>query len=108
MMSRRVSRRRQRSSWYCVRYCDPGSSDRLVGEEAERYWMGAGRPFDATPRGEAESRLGGVDLYIGGNEHGDRYGGCLRSRHNYGDRVLGGCCRGNGHTFGAGNFGADG
>jgi leucyl-tRNA synthetase len=41
------------SCWYYLRFIDPRNSDRLVGEEAERYWMG-----DA-----------GVDLYIGGVEH---------------------------------------
>src|SRR5205823_9158968 len=28
------------SCWYYLRYCDPRNSDRFVGEEAERYWMG--------------------------------------------------------------------
>ena len=41
------------SCWYYLRYCDPKNADRLVGEEAEAYWMGGG----------------GVDLYIGGSEH---------------------------------------
>ncbi|MEE8103947.1 MAG: leucine--tRNA ligase [Planctomycetota bacterium] len=41
------------SCWYFLRYCDPNNSERLVSEEAERYWMG-----------EA-----GIDLYIGGSEH---------------------------------------
>jgi len=41
------------SCWYYLRFIDPGNSDRLVGEEAERYWMGDS----------------GVDLYIGGVEH---------------------------------------
>ncbi|MFI4896215.1 MAG: leucine--tRNA ligase [Phycisphaerales bacterium JB059] len=41
------------SCWYFLRYCDPKNADELVGEEAERYWMGGG----------------GVDLYIGGAEH---------------------------------------
>jgi len=41
------------SCWYYLRFIDPGNSERLVGEEAERYWMG-------------ES---GVDLYVGGVEH---------------------------------------
>ncbi|MCB9853202.1 MAG: class I tRNA ligase family protein, partial [Phycisphaerales bacterium] len=41
------------SCWYYLRYCDPKNSDRLIGEQAERYWMGDN----------------GVDLYIGGSEH---------------------------------------
>jgi leucyl-tRNA synthetase len=41
------------SCWYYLRFIEPGNSDRLVGEEAERYWMGDS----------------GVDLYIGGVEH---------------------------------------
>ena len=41
------------SCWYHLRYCDPTNPDRLIGEEADRYWLGEG----------------GVDLYIGGAEH---------------------------------------
>ncbi|MHC4952756.1 MAG: leucine--tRNA ligase [Planctomycetota bacterium] len=41
------------SCWYHLRYCDPKNSERLVGREADAYWMGAS----------------GVDLYIGGAEH---------------------------------------
>jgi leucyl-tRNA synthetase len=41
------------SCWYYLRYCDPKNNDALVGEAAERYWMGEN----------------GVDLYIGGSEH---------------------------------------
>jgi len=44
------------SCWYYLRYCDPANSERFVGEAAERYWMGGGKP-------------GGVDLYVGGTEH---------------------------------------
>ncbi|MEP6698725.1 MAG: leucine--tRNA ligase [Verrucomicrobiota bacterium] len=44
------------SCWYYLRFCDPGNHERFVGEEAEQYWMGGGKP-------------GGVDLYIGGVEH---------------------------------------
>jgi leucyl-tRNA synthetase len=40
------------SCWYYLRYCDAKNSNRLVGKEAEAYWM-----------------KGAVDLYIGGNEH---------------------------------------
>ena len=41
------------SCWYYLRYCEPRNSERLVGTEAESYWMGQH----------------GVDLYIGGAEH---------------------------------------
>jgi len=44
------------SCWYYLRYCDPTNNERFVSEEAERYWMGGGKP-------------GGVDLYVGGTEH---------------------------------------
>lgn len=41
------------SCWYYLRYCDSKNAEQLIGKEAEEYWMGEG----------------GVDLYIGGNEH---------------------------------------
>jgi leucyl-tRNA synthetase len=41
------------SCWYYLRFADPGNAERLVGEAAERYWMGEH----------------GVDLYVGGVEH---------------------------------------
>jgi leucyl-tRNA synthetase len=44
------------SCWYYLRFCDPKNDARLVGEEAELYWMGGPKP-------------GGVDLYVGGTEH---------------------------------------
>ena len=44
------------SCWYYLRYCDARNSERFVGVEAEKYWMGGGKP-------------GGVDLYVGGTEH---------------------------------------
>jgi leucyl-tRNA synthetase len=44
------------SCWYYLRYIDSRNSDRFVGAEAEKYWMGGGKP-------------GGVDLYVGGTEH---------------------------------------
>ncbi|MDZ4287309.1 MAG: leucine--tRNA ligase [Prosthecobacter sp.] len=44
------------SCWYYLRYCDAQNKDRFVSEEAEKYWMGGGKP-------------GGVDLYVGGTEH---------------------------------------
>src|SRR6476620_4922148 len=62
------------SCWYYIRFCDPQSDRRFVGEDAERYWMGG-------ENGEARSSSfvirhpsfprgpGGVDLYVGGTEH---------------------------------------
>jgi leucyl-tRNA synthetase len=44
------------SCWYYLRYISPGDQQRFVDAEAERYWMGGGKP-------------GGVDLYVGGTEH---------------------------------------
>ncbi|MBB5030833.1 leucine--tRNA ligase [Prosthecobacter vanneervenii] len=44
------------SCWYYLRYCDAKNCERFVGEAAEKYWMGGGKP-------------GGVDLYVGGTEH---------------------------------------
>jgi len=41
------------SCWYYLRYCDNKNSKQLIGVAAQDYWMGEG----------------GVDLYIGGNEH---------------------------------------
>ena len=46
------------SCWYFIRYCDPTNSEALVGKAAEQYWLG---PNDHSK--------GGVDLYIGGDEH---------------------------------------
>ena len=44
------------SCWYYLRYCDAKNTECFVGEAAEKYWMGGGKP-------------GGVDLYVGGTEH---------------------------------------
>jgi leucyl-tRNA synthetase len=44
------------SCWYYLRYCDARNAERFVGIEAERFWMGGGKP-------------GGVDLYVGGTEN---------------------------------------
>ncbi|MCB9182123.1 MAG: leucine--tRNA ligase [Flavobacteriales bacterium] len=38
------------SSWYFLRYMDPGNTERFASEEAVKYW-------------------GPVDLYVGGSEH---------------------------------------
>jgi leucyl-tRNA synthetase len=50
------------SCWYYLRYCDPRNEARFVGREAERYWM-------VRQRTDGQPHAGGVDLYIGGNEH---------------------------------------
>src|SRR2546423_169470 len=44
------------SCWYYLRFCDPQTDKRFVGEEAERYWAAGNHP-------------GTVDLYVGGTEH---------------------------------------
>ncbi len=57
------------SCWYFLRFCDPQNQERFVGEEAERYWMGAPRERAAQRSSEEKGDQGGVDLYIGGAEH---------------------------------------
>ncbi|TDC20842.1 leucine--tRNA ligase [Streptomyces sp. 8K308] len=47
------------SCWYHLRYLDPHNDQALVDPEVERYWTG---PREGLP-------TGGVDLYIGGQEH---------------------------------------
>jgi len=48
------------SSWYFMRYCDPGNADAMVADGTQ-YWMGGGMGGAAgTP---------GMDQYIGGIEH---------------------------------------
>ena len=68
------------SCWYYIRFCDPENDQRFVGEEAERYWMGA-KSSESRVQGSGDStetrnlkpetlpKPGGVDLYIGGTEH---------------------------------------
>ncbi len=61
------------SCWYYLRFCDPRNGEKLVGAEAEKYWMGNGSKVQG-PRSkveEAKNKLspGGVDLYVGGVEH---------------------------------------
>ncbi|WP_197319570.1 leucine--tRNA ligase [Saccharomonospora sp. NB11] len=52
------------SCWYQLRYIDPENEQRFVDPENERYWMGP-RPEEHGPNDP-----GGLDLYIGGVEHG--------------------------------------
>ncbi|MGP9537483.1 leucine--tRNA ligase [Brachybacterium sp. AOP43-C2-M15] len=47
------------SSWYHLRYIDPTEDEVLVRPENEAYWLG--------PR--EDGGVGGVDLYVGGQEH---------------------------------------
>ncbi|MGH8793301.1 MAG: leucine--tRNA ligase [Stackebrandtia sp.] len=47
------------SCWYQLRYIDPFEPDRIADPVNERYWM--------APRSDDD--CGGVDLYIGGQEH---------------------------------------
>ena len=46
------------SCWYYLRYLDPTNEDHLVDSAVEQYWMT-----------DAQGRVGGVDLYVGGVEH---------------------------------------
>jgi len=76
------------SCWYYLRFCDPQNDKRFVGEEAERYWMGAdndearmtndegmtkheplGNSSFVIRHSSFKSTPGGVDLYVGGTEH---------------------------------------
>ncbi|MET0144210.1 MAG: leucine--tRNA ligase [Ilumatobacteraceae bacterium] len=51
------------SCWYELRYCDPTNELAFVDPDVERYWMG--------PRTDIRpDHPGGVDLYVGGVEHG--------------------------------------
>lgn len=47
------------SCWYELRYLDPHNDEKLVDPAIEQYWMG---PREGMPHG-------GVDLYVGGQEH---------------------------------------
>ena len=51
------------SCWYELRYCDPTNENAFVDPAVERYWMGP--QTDLRP-----DHPGGVDLYVGGVEHG--------------------------------------
>jgi leucyl-tRNA synthetase len=76
------------SCWYYLRFCDPGNTERFVGETPERYWMGgnndearmtkhegmtkpesSGTSSFAIRHSSIPAQPGGVDLYIGGVEH---------------------------------------
>jgi len=46
------------SSWYALRYADNRNDAALISREADAYWM----------KGDG-SKMGGVDLYLGGSEH---------------------------------------
>ncbi|WP_152362540.1 leucine--tRNA ligase [Microlunatus speluncae] len=51
------------SSWYQLRYVDPTDAEQLCAPENERYWLGP------QPGRHGADDPGGVDLYIGGQEH---------------------------------------
>ena len=51
------------SCWYYLRYLDPSSDEVLVDPELEKFWLAPGHS------GDADDRVGGVDLYVGGVEH---------------------------------------
>ncbi|MBX3315407.1 MAG: leucine--tRNA ligase [Phycisphaeraceae bacterium] len=55
------------SCWYYLRYCDANNQSRFIGKPAESYWM-TGRVATSHER-PIPTPIGGVDLYIGGNEH---------------------------------------
>jgi leucyl-tRNA synthetase len=52
------------SSWYQLRYVDPTNTEVICAPENEKYWLGP------RPEIHGENDPGGVDLYIGGIEHG--------------------------------------
>jgi len=56
------------SSWYYLRYLDPGNQQEFCNPDIEKYWMNPSAPADdEIPAGQSE--IGGVDLYVGGAEH---------------------------------------
>jgi len=52
------------SSWYQLRYVDPTNTEQICAPENEKYWLGR------RPEIHGPNDPGGVDLYIGGIEHG--------------------------------------
>ncbi|MEM6551890.1 MAG: class I tRNA ligase family protein [Planctomycetota bacterium] len=54
------------SCWYYLRYLDPRNEHQLVGSDAERYWMLSEKTSGGSGGG---THAGGVDLYVGGQEH---------------------------------------
>ncbi len=56
------------SCWYFLRYLDPANNDVMVDPEVEKYWMGKqAKPVAGAPEGTVDP--GGIDLYVGGQEH---------------------------------------
>jgi len=57
------------SCWYYLRYCDPANEDTFIDPVNEAYWLGPqAHPVLGAP--QAARDPGGVDLYVGGVEHG--------------------------------------
>jgi leucyl-tRNA synthetase len=58
------------SCWYYLRYLDPENKNAFCAAPVDAYWMAgqshAPAPGQPAPR---SSRVGGVDLYVGGVEH---------------------------------------
>ncbi|HVE96370.1 MAG TPA: leucine--tRNA ligase [Pseudonocardiaceae bacterium] len=52
------------SCWYQLRYIDPYNDDAMCDPRNERYWMGP------RPALHGSDDPGGLDLYVGGVEHG--------------------------------------
>ncbi|MGH3881967.1 MAG: leucine--tRNA ligase [Pseudonocardiaceae bacterium] len=52
------------SCWYQLRYVDPDNSEAMCDPVNERYWMGP------RPQLHGADDPGGLDLYVGGVEHG--------------------------------------
>jgi leucyl-tRNA synthetase len=58
------------SCWYYLRYTDAKNAAAFVGNEAEQYWLGAGKSCNAsTLQPSNPPTRPGVDLYVGGTEH---------------------------------------
>ncbi len=56
------------SSWYFMRYCDPGNIDKMVAGGTD-YWMGGATEGAAGGAASGAVANKGMDQYIGGIEH---------------------------------------
>ena len=60
------------SCWYYLRFLDPRNDKAFCDPKVERYWMGRPAHDAGNPKSETQdpkSKMGGVDLYVGGAEH---------------------------------------